>query len=82
MVQVYILEVKFHDVVMRCVFCSLYLCSYPCEWGGVTDGKAYVKALEDFAKAVLEDLWSVIQKLFVEVRHPNNMKNTKNQTVI
>ncbi|XP_034166297.2 telomerase protein component 1 isoform X2 [Pangasianodon hypophthalmus] len=40
--------------------------NYPCEWGGVVDGKAYVKALEDFAKAVLEDLWSAIQKLFVE----------------
>ncbi|KAF5895483.1 telomerase protein component 1-like, partial [Clarias magur] len=40
--------------------------NYPCEWGGVVDGKAYVKALEDFAKAVMEDLWSVIQKLFVE----------------
>ncbi|KAM9469252.1 telomerase protein component 1-like isoform 2-T2 [Clarias gariepinus] len=40
--------------------------NYPCEWGGVVDGKAYVKALEDFAKAVMEDLWSVIQNLFVE----------------
>ncbi|KAF5895478.1 telomerase protein component 1-like, partial [Clarias magur] len=40
--------------------------NYPCEWGGVVDGKAYVKALEDFARAVMEDLWSVIQKLFVE----------------
>ncbi|MCJ8740420.1 hypothetical protein PDJAM_G00058670 [Pangasius djambal] len=40
--------------------------NYPCEWGGVVDGKAYVKALEDFAKAVLEDLWSAIQKLSVE----------------
>ncbi|KAF7699669.1 hypothetical protein HF521_002627 [Silurus meridionalis] len=40
--------------------------NYPCEWGGVVDGKAYVKALEDFAKAVTEDLWSAIQKLFVE----------------
>ncbi|XP_053502261.1 telomerase protein component 1 isoform X2 [Ictalurus furcatus] len=40
--------------------------NYPCEWGGVIDGKAYVKVLEDFAKAVMEDLWSAIQKLFVE----------------
>ncbi|KAK3531414.1 hypothetical protein QTP70_019258 [Hemibagrus guttatus] len=40
--------------------------NYPCEWGGVVDGKAYVNRLEDFAKAVLEDLWSAIQKLFVE----------------
>ncbi|KAM9469250.1 telomerase protein component 1-like isoform 2-T2 [Clarias gariepinus] len=40
--------------------------NYPCEWGGVIAGKAYVKALEDFAKAVMEDLWSVIQRLFVE----------------
>lgn len=56
-------------VVMYRVFFSLYPCSYPCEWGGVVDGKAYIKALEDFAKAVMEDLWSAIQKLFVEVRH-------------
>ncbi|XP_047676292.1 telomerase protein component 1 isoform X2 [Tachysurus fulvidraco] len=40
--------------------------NYPCEWGGVVDGKAYVNGLEDFAKAVLEDLWSAIQEIFAE----------------
>ncbi|TSK49623.1 Telomerase protein component 1 [Bagarius yarrelli] len=40
--------------------------NYPCDWGGVLDGKAYVSGLEDFARAVMEDLWSAIQKLFVE----------------
>ncbi|KAK2822733.1 hypothetical protein Q5P01_022798 [Channa striata] len=38
---------------------------YPCEWGGVVDGKPYLKNLEDFGKAVLEDLWTAVQQ-FVE----------------
>ncbi|XP_030629420.1 telomerase protein component 1 [Chanos chanos] len=40
--------------------------NYPCEWGGVVDGKPFVKGLEDFAKAVLDDLWAALLKLFVE----------------
>ncbi|KAK2822732.1 hypothetical protein Q5P01_022797 [Channa striata] len=40
--------------------------NYPCEWGGVVDGKPYLKNLEDFGKAVLEDLWTAVVKLFVE----------------
>ncbi|KAJ8268578.1 hypothetical protein COCON_G00137500 [Conger conger] len=39
---------------------------YPCEWGGVTEGKPYVKGLEEFGKAVLDDLWGVLLKNFVE----------------
>ncbi|XP_049322801.1 telomerase protein component 1 [Astyanax mexicanus] len=39
---------------------------YPCEWGGAVDGRPYVKGLEDFAKAALEDLWEALEKLFVE----------------
>uniref|UniRef100_A0AAR2L1V2 TROVE domain-containing protein n=1 Tax=Pygocentrus nattereri TaxID=42514 RepID=A0AAR2L1V2_PYGNA len=42
--------------------------NYPCEWGGVVDGRPYVKGLEDFARAVMEDLWAALQKLYVEVR--------------
>ncbi|KAL2082053.1 hypothetical protein ACEWY4_021871 [Coilia grayii] len=40
--------------------------NYPCEWGGVVDGRPYVKGLEEFAKAALEDLWDLLQKLYVE----------------
>ncbi|KAL7849289.1 hypothetical protein SRHO_G00209120 [Serrasalmus rhombeus] len=40
--------------------------NYPCEWGGVVDGRPYVKGLEDFARAVMEDLWAALQKLYVE----------------
>ncbi|XP_061587905.1 telomerase protein component 1 isoform X2 [Cololabis saira] len=40
--------------------------NYSCEWGGVVEGKAYLKNLEDFGKAVLEDLWMAVTKLFVE----------------
>ncbi|PWA30048.1 hypothetical protein CCH79_00009700, partial [Gambusia affinis] len=40
--------------------------NYSCIWGGVVEGKPYVKKLEDFGKAVLEDLWLAVQKLFVE----------------
>ncbi|CAK6973113.1 LOW QUALITY PROTEIN: telomerase protein component 1 [Scomber scombrus] len=40
--------------------------NYPCEWGGVVDKKPYLKNLEDFGKAVLEDLWTAVVKQFVE----------------
>ncbi|CAJ1072834.1 telomerase protein component 1-like [Xyrichtys novacula] len=40
--------------------------SYLCEWGGVVDGKPYLKNLEDFGKAVLEDLWTAVLKHFVD----------------
>ncbi|XP_067462602.1 telomerase protein component 1 [Thunnus thynnus] len=40
--------------------------NYPCEWGGVIDGKPYLKNLEDFGKAVLEDLWMAVVKQFVD----------------
>ncbi|XP_035764298.1 telomerase protein component 1 [Neolamprologus brichardi] len=40
--------------------------NYSCEWGGVVDGKPYLKNLEDFGNAVLEDLWMAVKKLFVD----------------
>ncbi|KAM4552471.1 telomerase protein component 1 isoform 1-T3 [Odontesthes bonariensis] len=40
--------------------------SYSCEWGGVVEGKPYLKNLEGFGKAALEDLWVAVKKLFVE----------------
>ncbi|KTF72846.1 hypothetical protein cypCar_00038029 [Cyprinus carpio] len=40
--------------------------NYPCEWGGVVDGKPYLKCLEDFGRAALENIWEAIQQLFVE----------------
>ncbi|XP_068604898.1 telomerase protein component 1 [Brachionichthys hirsutus] len=40
--------------------------NYSCEWGGIVDGKPYLTKLEGFAKAVLEDLWMAVVKLFVE----------------
>ncbi|CAJ1072532.1 Hypothetical predicted protein [Xyrichtys novacula] len=40
--------------------------NYPCEWGGVVDGKPYLKNLENFGKAVLEDLWTAVSKHFVD----------------
>ena len=33
------------------------------------DGKPYLKNLEDFGKAVLEDLWTAVLKQFVEVSY-------------
>uniref|UniRef100_A0A8D3AEY2 TROVE domain-containing protein n=1 Tax=Scophthalmus maximus TaxID=52904 RepID=A0A8D3AEY2_SCOMX len=41
--------------------------NYTCEWGGVVEGKPYLKDLEDFGKAVLEDLWVAVVKQFLEV---------------
>ncbi|KAL6489721.1 hypothetical protein MHYP_G00000660 [Metynnis hypsauchen] len=41
--------------------------NYPCEWGGKgVDGRPCVKGLEEFAKAVTEDLWAALQELFME----------------
>ncbi|KAG7220866.1 hypothetical protein INR49_031318 [Caranx melampygus] len=51
---------------MFCYFRDPNITNYPCEWGGVVDGKPYLKNLEDFSKAVLEDLWMAVQKQFVE----------------
>uniref|UniRef100_A0A8C7V7G8 TROVE domain-containing protein n=1 Tax=Oryzias sinensis TaxID=183150 RepID=A0A8C7V7G8_9TELE len=40
--------------------------NYSCEWGGVVEGKPYLKNLEDFGRTVLEDLWAAVQKMFLE----------------
>uniref|UniRef100_A0A8C2CVQ4 TROVE domain-containing protein n=1 Tax=Cyprinus carpio TaxID=7962 RepID=A0A8C2CVQ4_CYPCA len=40
--------------------------NYPCEWGGVVDGKPYLKCLEDFGRAALENIWEAIQQLFTD----------------
>nr|XP_040028059.1 telomerase protein component 1 isoform X1 [Gasterosteus aculeatus aculeatus] len=40
--------------------------NYCCEWGGAVEGKPYLKHLEVFGEAVLEDLWAAVETLFVE----------------
>ncbi|XP_029970143.1 telomerase protein component 1-like isoform X2 [Salarias fasciatus] len=40
--------------------------NYSCEWGGVVDGKPHLTKLDEFGKAVLEDLWTAVKKLFVD----------------
>lgn len=49
--------------------------SYPCEWGGVVEGRPYLKNLDHFGKAVLEDLWMAVVKQFVEVSYFDNLVN-------
>ncbi|XP_036151924.1 telomerase protein component 1 isoform X1 [Myotis myotis] len=39
---------------------------YPCEWGGVAAGLPYVGGLEEFGQLVLQDVWSMIQKLYLQ----------------
>ncbi|CAL8366174.1 unnamed protein product [Boreogadus saida] len=39
---------------------------YPCEWDGVVGGNPYLRGLEEFGKAVLEDLWTAVLKQYVE----------------
>ncbi|XP_061694607.1 telomerase protein component 1 isoform X2 [Syngnathoides biaculeatus] len=39
--------------------------NYTSEWGGVVEGKPYLKNLENFAKAVLEDIWEAVVQQFV-----------------
>uniref|UniRef100_A0A8C1N922 TROVE domain-containing protein n=1 Tax=Cyprinus carpio TaxID=7962 RepID=A0A8C1N922_CYPCA len=55
--------------------------NYPCEWGGVVDGKPYLKGLEDFGKAALEDIWEVIQQLFVKDTDEDLASEIKEQEV-
>lgn len=40
---------------------------YPCEWGGVSSGSAFVNNLEEFGSRVLRDLWGSIQDNFSQV---------------
>ncbi|OWK09250.1 TEP1 [Cervus elaphus hippelaphus] len=39
---------------------------YRCEWGGVAAGRPYVGGLEEFGQLVLQDVWSMIQKLYLQ----------------
>uniref|UniRef100_A0A672I8Q6 TROVE domain-containing protein n=1 Tax=Salarias fasciatus TaxID=181472 RepID=A0A672I8Q6_SALFA len=47
--------------------------NYSCEWGGVVDGKPHLTKLDEFGKAVLEDLWTAVKKLFVDVSHSEHV---------
>ncbi|CAL8278850.1 unnamed protein product [Lota lota] len=40
--------------------------NYPCEWDGVVGGNPYLRGLEEFGKAVLENLWTAVLKQYVE----------------
>ncbi|KAK2900722.1 hypothetical protein Q8A67_008837 [Cirrhinus molitorella] len=55
--------------------------NYPCEWGGVVDGKPYVKGLEDFGRAALENIWDAIQQLFLEETDEDLASEIKEQEV-
>ncbi|XP_076983448.1 telomerase protein component 1 isoform X2 [Tamandua tetradactyla] len=39
---------------------------YPCEWGGVAAGRPYAGGLEEFGQMVLQDVWNMIQKLYLQ----------------
>lgn len=39
---------------------------YRCEWGGVAAGRPYVGGLEEFGQLVLQDVWNMIQKLYLQ----------------
>ncbi|XP_036094988.1 telomerase protein component 1 isoform X1 [Rousettus aegyptiacus] len=39
---------------------------YSCEWGGVAAGRPYVGGLEEFGQLVLQDVWNMIQKLYLQ----------------
>ncbi|KAM5235460.1 LOW QUALITY PROTEIN: telomerase protein component 1 [Ctenodactylus gundi] len=43
---------------------------YSCEWGGVAAGRPYVGGLEQFGQLVLQDVWNVIQKLYLQPGDP------------
>ncbi|XP_013364023.1 PREDICTED: telomerase protein component 1 [Chinchilla lanigera] len=39
---------------------------YSCEWGGTAAGRPYAGGLEEFGQLVLQDVWNMIQKLYLE----------------
>ncbi|XP_051032731.1 telomerase protein component 1 [Phodopus roborovskii] len=39
---------------------------YSCEWGGVAAGRPFAGGLEEFGQLVLQDVWSMIQKLYLQ----------------
>ncbi|XP_057642086.1 telomerase protein component 1 [Chionomys nivalis] len=39
---------------------------YSCEWGGVAGGRPYTRGLEEFGQLVLQDVWNIIQKLYLQ----------------
>nr|XP_055057550.1 telomerase protein component 1-like [Misgurnus anguillicaudatus] len=55
--------------------------NYTCEWGGVLDGRPYLKGLEDFGKAALEDIWEALQKQFIEETDEDFSSEIKEQEV-
>ncbi|KAG8509749.1 Telomerase protein component 1, partial [Galemys pyrenaicus] len=39
---------------------------YSCEWGGVAADRPYVGGLEAFGQLILQDVWDLIQKLYLQ----------------
>ncbi|XP_006163129.1 telomerase protein component 1 [Tupaia chinensis] len=39
---------------------------YSCEWGGVAAGRPYIAGLEEFGQLILQDVWDMIQKLYLQ----------------
>uniref|UniRef100_A0A8C2UNH7 Telomerase associated protein 1 n=1 Tax=Chinchilla lanigera TaxID=34839 RepID=A0A8C2UNH7_CHILA len=46
--------------------CVRFACRYSCEWGGTAAGRPYAGGLEEFGQLVLQDVWNMIQKLYLE----------------
>ncbi|XP_062413709.1 telomerase protein component 1 isoform X2 [Pungitius pungitius] len=55
--------------------------NYRCEWSGVVEGKPYLKHLDAFGDAVLEDLWAAVEKLFVEEEEDEAASDATEQEV-
>lgn len=47
--------------------CAHFARRYSCEWGGVAAGRPYAGGLEAFGQLVLQDVWNMIQKLYLQV---------------
>ncbi|XP_071942652.1 telomerase protein component 1-like [Antedon mediterranea] len=41
---------------------------YPCEWGGVVDGKPVLSGLEQFGNRVVNNLWQAIKDEFIDFK--------------
>ncbi|XP_074091083.1 telomerase protein component 1 isoform X1 [Macrotis lagotis] len=55
-------ELKSYLDIQKDVTCHNYYCA----WGGVAAGRPYVKRLEDFGQMVLEHVWELLQRLYIQ----------------
>ncbi|XP_036592246.1 telomerase protein component 1 isoform X2 [Trichosurus vulpecula] len=71
-------ELKSYLDKQECVTCH----RYSCVWGGVAAGRPYVKGLEEFGQMVLQHVWDLLQRLYLQESGPEKTESTKNDDTV